>query len=109
MSVSPNILFLEKTKNIRVNLLDISWSDVGCWDSLYDVMQKDENLNVIKGKVLTLDTKNSLILAKKKLISTIGLENILVVETENSIFLAKKGHSQKVKTLIEKLRKKHLV
>jgi len=104
-NISIDYALLEKTKNILVNILDLSWSDVGSWDSLYDVMEKDENLNVTKGNVLTLNTKNSLIFAKKKLISTIGLENILIVETESEIFLAKKGESQKVKELIEKMKK----
>jgi len=106
--ISIDYALMEKTKKIMVNILDISWSDVGSWDSLYDIMQKDENSNVTKGNVLTLNTKNSLIFAKKKLISTIGLENVLIVETENAIFLAKKGESQKVKQLIEKLQKKNL-
>jgi mannose-1-phosphate guanylyltransferase / mannose-6-phosphate isomerase len=107
-NISIDYALLEKTKNILVNPLDVSWSDVGSWDSLYEVMEKDHNCNVTKGNVLTLDTKNSLIFAKKKLISTIGLDNILIVETENAIFLAKKGQSQKVKKLIEKLQKKVL-
>ena len=105
-SISIDYGLLEKSSEILVNPLELTWSDVGSWDSLYDIMDKDENLNVTKGDVLTLNTKNSLIFAKKKLISTIGLENILVVETDNAIFLAKKGHSQKVKLLIEKLQKK---
>lgn len=105
-SISIDYALLEKTKNILVEILDLSWSDVGSWDSLYEVMEKDSNLNVTKGNVLTLDTKNSLIFAKKKLISTIGLENILIVETDQAIFLAKKGESQKVKELIEKLQEK---
>ncbi|MFA6119463.1 MAG: sugar phosphate nucleotidyltransferase [Parachlamydiales bacterium] len=104
-NISIDYALLEKSKNILVNILDVSWSDVGSWDSLYDVMQKDENSNVTRGNVLTLDTKNSLIFAKKKLISTIGLEDILIVETEDAIFLSKKGESQKVKELIEKIKK----
>jgi len=107
-NISIDYALLEKTINVLVNLLDLSWSDVGSWDSIYDIMEKDKNLNVTKGNVLTLNTKNSLIFAKKKLISTIGLENILIVETENAIFLAKKGESQKIKNLIEKLKKKAL-
>ncbi len=106
-SISIDYALLEKTDNILVNPLELSWSDVGSWDSLYEVMEKDKNFNVTKGNVLTLNTKNSLIFAKKKLISTIGLDNILIVETENAIFLAKKGQSQKVKKLIEKLQKKN--
>ena len=67
----------------------------------FDVIEYLEN--VTKGKVFTMNTKNSLIFGKKKLISTIGLDNILLVETKDAIFLAKKGQSQKVKELIEKL------
>jgi len=104
--ISIDYALIEKTKNISVCPIDVSWSDVGSWDSIYDVMQKDDNANVTKGNVLTLNTKNSLIFAKKKLISTMGLENIILVETDDAIFLAKKGESQKIKDLIDKMLKK---
>ena len=107
--ISIDYALIEKTKNISVCPLDVSWSDVGSWDSIYDVMQKDKNANVTKGKVLTLNTKNSLIFAKKKLISTMGLENIILVETDDAIFLAKKGESQKVKKLIDKMLRKQKI
>jgi len=101
--ISIDYALIEKTRNILVQILDISWSDVGSWDSLYDVMPKDENENVVRGNVVTLDTKNSLIFSKKKLISTMGLEDIILVETEDSIFLAKKQKSQNVKDILKKL------
>lgn len=101
-SISIDYALIEKTKNILVNILDISWSDVGSFESLYDILQKDKNSNVTKGNILTLNTKNSLIFSKKKIISTIGLDNILLIETNDAIFLAKKGESQKIKELIEK-------
>ena len=100
--VSIDYALLEKTKKIKMFLLDITWSDVGSWDSIYDILEKDENLNAKKGNVLALNTKNSLIISKKKLISTIGLENILLIETDDTIFLAKKGESQKVKDFLKK-------
>jgi len=101
--ISIDYALMEKTKNILVRAIEVSFSDVGSWESIYEIMQKDENKNVLSGNVLTSDTKNSLIFAKKKVISTMGLENIIVVETDDAIFLAKKGKSQRVKKILEKI------
>ena len=106
-SISIDYAIMEKTKNICVCPLNISWSDVGSWDGVYDVLKKDKNQNVKIGNVLDLDTKNSLIIGSKRLISTIDLEDILVVETDDAIFLAKKGSSQKVKELMSFMKMKN--
>lgn len=87
--------------------LDISWSDVGSWDSVYDLLEKDQNQNVKIGNVLDIDTKNCLIMGGKRLISTLGLEDLLVIETEDALFIGKKGESQKVKNLVEELKKRN--
>jgi mannose-1-phosphate guanylyltransferase / mannose-6-phosphate isomerase len=105
----PNISFdygvMEKTKNIKIFPLDLAWSDVGSWDSIYEALDKDENCNVKSGKIIAIDTKNSLILADKRIVSTIGLENMIIIETEGGIFIGKKGDSQKIKLLIAELQK----
>lgn len=98
-NISIDYALMEKTKKIKVFPLQASWSDIGSWDSVYDVLEKDENLNVKVGKVYDIDTKNSLIFSEKKVISTIGLEDIIIVETDEGIFIGKKGHSQKIKTI----------
>lgn len=94
---------LEKSENTLVCPLPVSWSDVGCWDSVYDTMNKDENQNVQIGNVVSIDTKNSLIFGGKRLISTVGLEDMLIVATEDATFISKKGESQKVKEIVQKL------
>lgn len=103
----PDISFdyavLEKTSPILVCPLPVVWSDVGCWDSVYESMEKDKNQNVKVGNVVEIDTKNSLILGGKRLISTIGLEDMLIVETEDATFISKKGESQKVKSMVLEL------
>ncbi len=103
-SVSFDYAIMEKTQRALVMPLEVAWSDVGSWDSLYEVMDKDEQSNVTMGNVHALDTKNSLIIGGKRLISTIGLEEMLVVDTEDAIFIAKRGESQKVRTLVEMLK-----
>ena len=92
--------------------LDIIWSDVGSWDAFYDVMEKDENGNVKTGNVISIDTKDSLILANKRLVSTIGLENLMIVETDDVLLVAERGKGQQVKEIVKKLKEdrklKHL-
>jgi mannose-1-phosphate guanylyltransferase/mannose-6-phosphate isomerase len=102
-NISIDYALMEKTKKSAIWPLNVLWSDIGSWDSVYEYMEKDENHNVKIGRVLTIDTKNSLIIGNKRLISTIGLENMLIVETDDAIFISKKGESQKVKQLVQQL------
>lgn len=103
-NISVDYALMEKTDKMLVSLMDIEWIDIGSWDSVYEIMPKDCNQNVKIGNVVDIDTKNSLIIGKKKLISTIGLKDIIFIETDDTIFLAKKGKSQDMKRLIEKLK-----
>ncbi len=103
---SIDYALMEKTQKLVVCPLAVEWSDVGSWDSVYEMMEKDHNHNAVQGNVLAIDTKNSLILGGKKLISTIGLEDLLIVETEDAIFISKKGASQRVKELVQALNDK---
>lgn len=101
--ISIDYAVMEKSNKMLVYPLAVTWSDIGSWDSLYEILEKDQNQNVKLGKVLEIDTKNCLILGDKRLIATIGLENLLIVETENAIFVSKKGESQRVKQLVQEL------
>lgn len=101
--ISFDFAVLEKCQNILVCPLPVSWSDVGSWDSVYDVMAKDQNQNVKFGNVVDIETKNSLIIGGKRLISTIGLEDLIIIETDDATFISKKGESQKVKNIVQEL------
>jgi mannose-1-phosphate guanylyltransferase/mannose-6-phosphate isomerase len=85
--------------------IDIRWSDVGSWDSFFEILENDENSNVKIGDVIAIDTKNTLVIGNKRLISTIGLENLIVVETDDAILVAQRGQTQKVKDVVRKLNK----
>ena len=104
--ISIDYAVLEKAKNVSVIPMNLSWSDVGSWDSVYESLEKDSSLNVKIGNIVDIDTKNCLILGEKRLISTIGIEDLIIVETNDALLVSKKGHSQKVKTLVEYLVKK---
>ncbi len=102
--ISIDYAVMEKSDRVVAFPLDIYWNDIGSWDSLYDVLDKDENGNVKRGDILTVDTKRTLIIGNKRQISTIGLEDFLIVETDDAILIAKKGETQKVKDIVNKLK-----
>lgn len=101
--ISIDYALLERSFDVLVCPLAVSWSDVGSWDSVYDAMEKDHDQNVRVGQVFAIDTVNSLIIGSSRLISTIGLTDMLIVETEDALFISKKGESQRVKTLVQEL------
>ncbi len=102
-SVSVDYGIMEKTKHAAVVPATFSWSDVGSWDSFYEVLGKDAESNVVTGDVLPVDTRNSLILGNKRLIATVGLDKMMIVETPDAILVARQGDAQKVKTVVEAL------
>lgn len=104
--ISIDYALMEKSSRVMVMPLEVSWSDVGSWDSVYDVLEKDHNQNVKVGNVLDIDTKNCLIMGGKRLISTIGLEDLIVIETDDALLIGRKGESQRVKHLVEELKKR---
>lgn len=86
--------------------LNLYWNDVGSWDAIYDVLEKDANGNAIKGDAIAIDCKDNLIFGQSRLIAGIGLKDIIVVETDDVILIAQKGESQKVKELVSTLKQR---
>jgi len=102
--ISIDYAVMEKSDRVVVIPADIYWNDIGSWDSLFDVLEKDEGSNARIGEVITIDTKDTMIIGDKRLITTIGLEGCLIAETGDAVLIAKRGHSQKVKDLIIKMK-----
>ena len=92
---------MEKTSKGMIVKLNAGWDDVGSWSALYDISNKDGNMNVVKGDVIALDTTSSYIRGGKRTIATIGLDNIVVVDSDDSLLIAAKGKIQNVKKVAE--------
>ena len=92
---------MEKTTKGKVVKLNAGWDDVGSWSALYDISKKDENQNVIKGDVITLDTTSSYIRGGKRTIATIGLDDVVIVDSDDSLLVAAKVKIQDVKKVAE--------
>ncbi len=103
--ISIDYAVMEKAEDVAVFPLNLVWSDVGSWDSVYDISEKDEKGNVKKGNIIEENTENSLIIGDKRIIATIGLKNALVIETDDALLVAQRGRAQEVKKIVERLKK----
>lgn len=104
-SVSIDYAVAEKSRRVVTMPLTAYWNDIGSWDAIYDVLPKDQNANAVQGDCLPVECKGSLILGRDRLIAGIGLEDVLVVETDDVIVVARRGESQKVKEVVDELKK----
>jgi mannose-1-phosphate guanylyltransferase/mannose-6-phosphate isomerase len=104
-SDSIDYALMEKTSIAAVVTADLGWSDIGSWQALWNVLEKDEDGNVSKGDILLEDTKNCLIKSENKLVATVGMEDTLVVETADAILVAPLSRSQDVKKVVNRLKK----
>jgi mannose-1-phosphate guanylyltransferase / mannose-6-phosphate isomerase len=105
-SISIDVAVLERAEDLKIVELKCHWSDVGCWDSIYEALAKDSNENAKIGNIVDINTKSSLIISGKRLISTVDIEDLIIVETEEVLLLAKKGSSQKIKQIEELLKRR---
>ena len=95
---------MEKTHSAVVVPLDAGWSDVGDWSSLWEVTDKDDGRNAVRGDVMTHSTQDCLIYSTNKLVATVGLKDVVIVETKDAVLVADKNQVQDVKKIVEQLK-----
>jgi mannose-1-phosphate guanylyltransferase/mannose-6-phosphate isomerase len=83
--------------------LDAGWNDLGAWDAVWQVGRKDAEGNVTSGDTLLTNTNNSLVYAGSRLVSAIGVKNLIIVETADAVLVADRKNSQDVKKIIGQL------
>jgi len=105
-SISIDYAVMEKSDKIALIACDCGWNDLGSWEAIYDAMEKDSDKNYTKGDVITIDTEGSYVYSSSRLISTIGVKDLVIIETEDAILVCDKSRTQDVKTVFEKLKKK---
>lgn len=102
--ISIDYAVMENTELANVVPLDVGWNDVGSWSALWEVSHKDGNGNALAGDVLLHDTKNSHIISESKLVSAVGVENMVIVETADAVLVADKSQTQNVKEIVNQLK-----
>lgn len=100
---------MEHTENAVVVPLDAAWSDVGSWSALWDISNRDQNENVFVGDTFSLNTRNCYVNTDKKLVATIGVDNLVIVNTKDAILVVNKNEVQDVKKVVEYLKQQQRI
>lgn len=107
-SISIDYGVMEKAKNVYVIPCDFGWDDVGSWTSLERLNPKDDSGNVVEGNVVSIDTQGCIVKSDKKLVATIGIEDLIVVDTDDAILICKKDRAQDIKKLVKQIKENSL-
>ena len=103
-TISIDYAVMERSSQIKLVTLAAGWSDVGCWNSLWGISDKDSNNNVCVGDVITKDCTNSYIRSSQKLITTLGVDNLVIVETKDALLIADRSKVQGIKDIVVTLK-----
>lgn len=102
-SISIDYAVMEKTDNAEVVRMPNIWNDVGSWSAMHDIHEADSDGNIFKGDVIAKQTKNSFVMASNRLVSTLGIEDLIIIDTEDALLVANKNNAQDVKKIVDEL------
>ncbi len=107
--ISIDYAIMEKMDNEEVLIIqgEFDWKDIGAWDTLHEnlMTKTDEHRNLVKGERLNLDTSNCVIYGRdKKLIATVGVDDLVIVDTEDALLVCPKSRAAEVKKIVEELK-----
>jgi mannose-1-phosphate guanylyltransferase/mannose-6-phosphate isomerase len=96
---------MEKTDRLLLVPADFDWADIGNWSELGDRVHADERGNSVEGESVLVDTRGSLILGDRRLIATIGLEDMIIIDSEDALLVCPRSRAQDVRKVVEALRR----
>lgn len=103
-SISMDYGLAEKADKVAVVPVNMAWSDLGSWDSIYARNTKDTSNNVTHGEVLNLDTQDSLIWSESGFVATLGLSNVAVIQTVDATLVCDRSRAEDIKNLVSKVK-----
>lgn len=106
---SIDYAIMENTTQGVVVCLDVGWNDLGSWSSLWQSNQKDKNQNVTFGDVLAEQSQRNYIYSSSRLVTVLGVENLIIVETKDAVLVAHQDKSQDIKKVVEQLKSEQRV
>lgn len=104
--ISIDYAVLEKSKKVAMIPAKFDWSDIGSWQSLKDILQKDRADNVLKADAFDLDSRNILVWSKDRFVATLGLKDLIIVDTPDALLVCRDDYSEKVKGVVDFLKNK---
>jgi mannose-1-phosphate guanylyltransferase/mannose-6-phosphate isomerase len=103
-SAPTESMVFEKTKCIALARLDVDWSDVGSWTAMHGISKADDQGNVLQGDVIAVETTNSMVRATSRLVTVVGMKDVIVIDTDDALLVTQVGHCQSVKKVAEHLK-----
>ena len=94
---------MEGARKVVVIPVAIGWTDVGSWGSLFEFLPVNASENVLVGDHLDIKTQRTLVFSKKRLVATLGVQDLIIVDTEDALLVCSREHEQEVKLIVEKL------
>lgn len=103
-SESIDYAVMEKTSNAVVVELDAGWSDIGSWSALWEVSEQDHQGNVYQGDVISHKSSENYCYSEKRLVSLLGVNNMVIIDTQDAILIAAKDQVQEIKAIVDDLK-----
>jgi mannose-1-phosphate guanylyltransferase len=94
---------MEGASQVVIMPVEIGWTDVGSWGSLFDFLPANASENVLVGDHLDIKTQRTLVFGKNRLVATLGVQDLIIVDTEDALLVCSREHEQEVKLIVEKL------
>ena len=95
----------ERTDRIALAPLDVAWDDVGSWKAMYGISKPDADGNVLQGDVVAYGAHNTMVRADSRLVSVVGLSDIIVIDTPDALLVARMDQTQDVKAIVDELKR----
>ena len=103
-NISIDYGIMEKSQKVFLTKGEFSWSDVGSWEEVYQLSEKNENGNAIIGNIFTEMTIDSYVYSPDKFAAIIGVENLIVINTKDALLICRRDQSQEVKKVVDHLK-----
>lgn len=104
--ISIDFAIMEKVDNAAVVPCDIDWSDIGAWPAVAELQPAGESGNRAVGDAIFIDSKDNFAESDRRLIATVGVENLMIVDTADAVLIAHKDKAQDVKKIVDELKKR---
>ena len=103
-AISIDYAVMEKAARVAVVPVSMSWSDIGSWDALFDLLPGDSSGNRVAGEAVLQDVRNSLIQSEGPVVAALGVEDLIIVATPEAVLVLPRGRSQEIKALVDELK-----
>lgn len=108
-SISVDYGIMERSNDVVVVPGDFGWNDVGSWDVLGSIFPTDEKGNIRRGETIAIDSENSVVYSDNKLVTAVGIKDLIVVSTDDAVMVCPKDRAQDVKSIVDELKEQSKV